>query len=102
MILNGISIGQVRGDDKKYAIPALKAGQKFEILYNDTSAKCPGVRSTKAGRYVIEQVRDSFNQKIKPAKSYVFKLDRKNATYEWWYNTVAIDKCVELGLIILE
>lgn len=102
MIFNETAITQIRGDDKKYAVPALASGQKIVLLHDDTEPHMPGCRRMKKGRYLVVNVGDSFNRKVLPAKSYDLKLDRMNASYEWSINTVAIDKAISLGLITAE
>jgi len=96
MILNGIEISELRGDNKIYQTPKLKANEKIKLLYDDTSTKIPGCKKMKKGNYIIKKIRNTYFGK---GQVYEIFSDRINAKYEFPINTIAIDKAIELNLI---
>ena len=98
MKFQGIDYCELRGDKYKYTQPKLKAGDTIKLLYDDeTPTVRLGDKRMKRGNYVVTKVDNGF---IDNRKAYV--LLKNGAKYDYLIYTIAIDKAIEAGVIVVK
>jgi hypothetical protein len=98
MKFQGVDYCELRGDKYKYPQPKLKAGDTIKLLYDDETAPLPGSKQIKRGNYVVTKVdNSSFTGHGK-----VYALLKNGAKYDYRIYTIAIDKAIEAGVIVVK
>ena len=97
MKFQGVDYCELMGDKYKYPQPKLKAGDTIKLLYDDETAPLPGSKQMKRGNYVVVKVDDSLF-----SKSKVYSLLKNGAKYDYRIYTIAIDKAIEAGVIVVK
>ena len=98
MKFQGVDYCELRGDKYKYPQPKLKAGDTIKVLYDDeTPTVRLGDKRMKRGNYVVTKVDSDF---IPNRKTYA--LLKNGAKYDYLIYTIAIDKAIEAGVIVVK
>ena len=98
MKFQGVDYCELRGDKHKYTQPKLKAGDTIKVLYDDeTPTLRLGEKRMKRGNYVVVKVD---NGVIDNRKAYA--LLKNGAKYDYLIYTIAIDKAIESGVIVVK
>jgi len=97
MILNTINVYEEKGDYQKYKHPKLKEKDIIQLLFDDTALQLPGYKNIKKGKYIVKSIKSAISMKDRMVYE-LLKCDNKSKN-TFSFNTIAIDKAIELNLI---
>ena len=97
MKFNGVEYYEGMGDAKRFPVATLRRGQVIKVLFDDETPPLPGSRRMKRGEYIVLSIVSG----LMGGLSYRLAKNTKSSKYVHVYNTIAIDKAILGGAILL-